>query len=73
MLRNFNNLPNTSHKLYNICQKMIKMVSKVVFQGKEQTTFRQIERLGILVPTPQAPMPCLMEVNRKVQVCRISK
>ena len=56
MLRNFNNLRNTRQKICNICNKMCKIESKVVSRGRGQITFRQIERLGILVPTPQVHM-----------------
>ena len=49
------------------------MVIKFDIQGRERTTFRQIEKLGILAPTLQAHIPFLMEVVRKVQVFRISK
>lgn len=72
MLRNSNHLANINQKMWNF-RTGIRMASKVVSQGRGWTTFRQRERLGIWVPTPQAHVLCLTVEVRKAQACRISK
>ena len=73
MLRNFNNLRNTRPKICNMCKEMPKIKTKAVSPGRDPPTFRQIERHGTLVHTPQAHMWFLPKVVKKVQACRISK
>lgn len=59
--------------MYNLFSKMVKMATKVVFLRREHRTFRQIERLGILVLTLRAHMLCLTKMAWKAQVFRIDK